>query len=226
MPTQSDATGQYFKYPKTPHLPYSPHYDTRDDLKWANVDPLMGKRVVITEKLDGENTSLYRDKIHARSIDSAYHPSRAWVKALHGRIAHEIPVGWRICGENLYATHSIHYDTLPSYFMVFAVFDDSNVCLSWKDTCDLAGLLQLEIVPILYQGLFESAPIGSLIERGSSFGPVAEGFVIRNESAFPYSEFTQHVVKYVRPHHVTTDEHWMKQTIIPNGLSEASHLTR
>lgn len=36
--------------------------------------------VVITEKMDGENTTLYRDGLHARSLDSRHHPSRNWVK--------------------------------------------------------------------------------------------------------------------------------------------------
>lgn len=228
MPTRFDDARRYFKYPKTPHLPDSPHYDARDDLKWANVDPLMGKQVVITEKLDGENTSLYRDKIHARSIDSTYHPSRDWVKALHGQIAHDIPSGWRVCGENLYATHSIHYDALPTYFLVFAVFNEQNACLSWDDTVDVANLLGLETVPVLYRGAFEDAPMEDLIRRSSSFGSTAEGFVVRDEGAFPYSEFTQHIAKYVRPRHVTTEDHWMHTQITPNEIrpksTESNHL--
>lgn len=59
---------------------------------------------------------------HACS-SSRYTPSRDWIKALHGQIAHEIPEGWRLCGENLYARHSIAYDALPSYFTLFSIWD-------------------------------------------------------------------------------------------------------
>ncbi len=219
MSYQHDATNRYRKYPKTPHLPESPHFDARDDLKLTNVDHLAELTVVVTEKLDGENTTMYNDHIHARSVDSGPHPSRTWVKALHGRIAHEIPDGWRICGENLYATHSIHYTNLPSYFMVFAIFDDNDTCLSWDDTTEIARSLQLDLVPVLSRGPFKLIDLASLANRKSSFGGESEGFVVRNQDSFPYSDFANHVAKYVRPLHVGTDQHWMTQLITPNELA-------
>src|SRR5690554_4811700 len=108
------------KYPRTRHLPWSPGA-SHDDLVSREVESFVGQRIIVTEKMDGENTTLYRDHLHARSLDSRHHPSRDWVKALHGRIAHEIPERWRVCGENLYARHSIGYEALPSYFMLFSV---------------------------------------------------------------------------------------------------------
>lgn len=91
-------------YPRTPHLPWSPGASS-DDVRVGDLSGLAGREVVVTEKLDGENTTLYADGLHARSLDSAHHPSRAWVKALQGRIGPAIPQGWRVCGENLYARH-------------------------------------------------------------------------------------------------------------------------
>src|SRR3954466_10688581 len=82
-------------YPRTPHLPWSPGV-TPDDVRAGDLSGLRGREVVVTEKLDGENTTLYADGLHARSLDSAHHPSRAWVKALHGRIAGSIAPGWRV----------------------------------------------------------------------------------------------------------------------------------
>lgn len=72
------------KYPRTPHLPWSPGASV-DDVRLEGLDGFEGEEVVVTEKLDGENTTLYRDGLHARSMDSAHHPSRTWVKALHAR---------------------------------------------------------------------------------------------------------------------------------------------
>lgn len=49
-------------------------------------DLFLGQEVVVTEKIDGENTTMYPDHIHARSLDSNHHPSRNIVKQLHGQV--------------------------------------------------------------------------------------------------------------------------------------------
>lgn len=84
-------------YPRTPHLPWSPGASS-DDVRVGDLSGLAGREVVVTEKLDGENTTLYADGLHARSLDSAHHPSRAWVKALQGRIGPAIPQGGGCAG--------------------------------------------------------------------------------------------------------------------------------
>ncbi len=53
--------------------------------------PSAPKTVIATLKLDGENTTMYSDHIHARSLDSAHHPSRTMIKQIHGAIKHLIP---------------------------------------------------------------------------------------------------------------------------------------
>lgn len=85
------------KYPRTPHLPWSPGVSD-DDILLNTASFFENKQVVVTEKMDGENTTVYRDFIHARSIDSRFHPSRTWVKAMQAQIGYQIPDGWRICG--------------------------------------------------------------------------------------------------------------------------------
>lgn len=207
------------KYPKTPHLPMSPGYRPADDIQLSDMLTFANQEVVITEKLDGENTTMYHDFIHARSLDSGNHPTRSWVKALHGRMAHLIPPDLRICGENVFATHSIHYDQLPTYFFVFAIFSQAGECWAWDDVVRLATELGLTTVPVLYRGPFNPDIINSLsAPRQSLFGEQAEGYVIRNANAFPSSQFPHNVAKYVRPHHITTDTHWMHQRYVSNQL--------
>ena len=65
------------KYPTTPHLPFSLGIQS-DDRRVQTLDGLVGREVVVTEKMDGENTTMYVDHIHARSLDSRHHPSRDW----------------------------------------------------------------------------------------------------------------------------------------------------
>ena len=108
-----------YKHPRILHLPWSPGI-SRDDKVLDDPSIFVDKQVVVTEKMDGENTTFYKDGLHARSVNSGSHPSRSWVKDLHARMAWRIPEGIRICGENLYAKHSIHYTDLPSYFLVFS----------------------------------------------------------------------------------------------------------
>lgn len=57
------------KYPRIPHLPWSPGR-LEDDIALDSIEHLERlEDVVVTEKLDGENTTLYHDYLHARSVD-------------------------------------------------------------------------------------------------------------------------------------------------------------
>lgn len=132
------------RYPRTSHLPWSPGA-TADDVRLADLGGFVGREVVVTEKRDGENTTLYRDRLHARSLDSAHHPSRAWVKALHGAVSGSIPVGWWVCGENMHARHSLGYDDLASWFYAFSVWDGDR-CLGWGETVRFTRRLGIEVL--------------------------------------------------------------------------------
>lgn len=204
----------YYKYPRTPHLPWSLGAD-EDDV-FTDMNALVGHEVVVTEKLDGENTNLYADKYHARSVDSKHHPSRDWVKAFWGSLRHRIPDGWRICGENVYARHSVAYDSLETYFYGFAVYDDRNVCFAWDDTLTVFEMLGIVPVPTLYRGRFDVAALKALAE--SLDFTRQEGYVVRVTDAFPYEPVLSCAGKFVRKGHVQTDEHWMHQAVVPNKL--------
>lgn len=202
-----------FKYPRTPHLPWSPGYSSDDDVL-QSIEHFEGKEVVVTEKLDGENTTMYNDYIHARSIDGRSHPSREWVKNLHASIAYHIPPNWRFCGENLYARHSIAYDTLESYFYLFSIWDDQNHCCDWEQTLEWAQLIGLKTPKELYRSVWNE----KLISQMAIDPHLCEGYVVRTMQGFPYDAFNQHVAKWVRKGHVTTDQKWMNSKIVPNGL--------
>lgn len=219
------------KYPRTPHLPYSPGA-TSDDVRIVDLSLFAGNRIVITEKLDGENTTVYWDGyVHARSLNSKHHPSRSWIKGFAQQFSSDLPRGWRVCGENLFAFHSIFYKDLPSCFLVFGIYNENNLCLSWNDTVEFCHLLGLNTVPVLYQGsyfdlsnfwtgkgtfpTFAAQSVDSVYPDG--FIPTeAEGFVVRIEDSFPYFDFDKNTAKWVRENHVQTDAHWMERKVIPN----------
>ncbi|AXX30431.1 AAA family ATPase [Actinosynnema pretiosum subsp. pretiosum] len=200
-------------YPRTPHLPWSPG-STSDDVRAGGVAGLFGREVVVTEKLDGENTTLYRDGSHARSLDSGHHPSRSWVKGLQARIGPHLPVGWRICGENVHARHSLAYDALDSWFYGFSVWDGDR-CLSWDATTGFLHGIGVPTPPVLYRGDFSER----LLRRLRVDTSVQEGYVVRAAQEFDRADFAHRVAKWVRPSHVRTDVHWMSAPVVPNGLS-------
>ena len=204
------------KYPRTLHLPFSQGVGS-DDKVLTTLDHFEGREVVVTIKYDGENTSLYRDGFHARSLDSRHHPSRDWLKSFHATFAHDIPDGFRVCGENLYAQHSIAYE-LTSYFKGFSVWHE-DTALSWDDTLEFFQLLGIEPVDVIYRGAFSETQLKQL--AASLDTKTQEGFVVRLATAFCYEDFAASVAKWVRPNHVQTDEHWMHRPVVPNRLLDA-----
>ncbi|MFJ4739974.1 RNA ligase family protein [Streptomyces sp. NPDC088775] len=208
-------------YPRTAHLPWSPGA-TSDDVRIADLAALTGREVVVTEKLDGENTTLYADGLHARSLDSAHHPSRGWVKALQGRIGARVPDGWRVCGENLFARHSIPYEDLESFFYGFSVWDGER-CLGWDRTVEFLRDLGIPVPPVLWRGVFDARAEKALRALKPDTGR-QEGYVVRPADGFGAADFGRLVAKWVRPGHVQTDTHWMHSAVVPNGLGPAAAL--
>lgn len=205
-------------YPRTGHVPWSPGVGS-DDVRVGGLEGLRGREVVVTEKMDGENTTLYGDGLHARSLDSGHHPSRAWVKALQGRIGALIPDGRRVCGENLYARHSIAYDGLESWFYGFSVWD-GEWCLGWDETVQVLRGLGIPAPAVLWRGQFDERVL-----RGLKLDPARqEGYVVRTVEGFSREEFGRRLAKWVRPHHVQTDTHWMHAAVVENGLGAGAAL--
>lgn len=202
------------KYGRTYHLPISPGA-TSDDKVMASLDGLMVGDLLVTEKMDGENSTIHQGGSHARSPHSRYHPSRDWLKAFAAGISPQLDDGERIIGENLYARHAISYAELPSYFLGFGWIVGDEV-QSWDATLARFEELGVAPVPTLYRGpykpgLFED--LAAALDRAKQ-----EGFVVRVAGAFPELEMPVRMGKYVRAGHVQDEEHWMKAELIPNHL--------
>lgn len=196
------------KYPRTPHLPESPGA-TSDD-KWASPEALQhfasGIDLVVTEKMDGGNLTMYRNGFHGRSLDSGVHPWDTRAKRLHESIRHDIPEGWRISGESMYARRSIGYSNLPGVFLVFGIWDETNTLVDFDSMVEWADLLGLPVVPVLYRGTdFDEALSAWSKVRDPQ---VSEGFVLRDAGRIGYDDFDIRVAKYVRANHVRTSASW------------------
>lgn len=204
------------KYPRTPHLPWS--NASSDDKKWDEVLFKPDDLIVVTEKMDGECTSIYSGgSCHARSMDSKDHPSRHWVKGMAPWYSQQLEKDEAFVGENCFARHSIAYDNLPSYFLAFGLRNSTHF-LSWSELCLRAYIIKMSVVPMLYSGPFHLWRHARFQEYVDSLDRESEGYVVRTLGSFPVDEFHLNVAKYVRPNHVQTDEHWMNQPMVVNGL--------
>lgn len=209
------------KYPKTLHLPWSKTV-SKDDKVLLDTSCFDGKEIIITEKMDGECSGATKDIIHARSLElkgltEKQEWSRTWLKGLWASIRHDIPPNIKIFGENLFAKHSIYYEDLPTYFMVFNIIE-KDTFLGWDEIEDICFILGLSLVPIIYRGVWDEEMVRELWDRIEDVN--VEGYVVRNSDSFKYDDFNSNVAKFVRENHVQTDKHWTQGEKDKNQIKE------
>ena len=201
------------KYPRTYHFPCSEGV-VNDDKVQPHWHGLLSRELVVTEKLDGENTCIKESGVYARSHGAVNR--NPWAKNMWpiwervGRSLGDL----HIFGENLFAIHSIEYERLEHHFFVFAI-REQDTWLPWDTVTEYASVLELPVAPVVQRGIFtEKALLKTILEKqqsGSAFGGTSEGVVCRNAGSFPETAFFSNVLKYVRKNHVQTDEHWTRQ---------------
>lgn len=213
------------KYPRTKHLPWSTA-SSKDDRYLQNTQCFENKKVLVTVKLDGENTTLYPDGTHhARSLDSKPDVSRDWLWSWWASKIHTEEFSLvvqshpeiRFCVENLYAKHTIHYQNLPFSVLVHSVWDGS-VCLDWTITKSICFMLGLHTVPVLYDDVYNEKEVRKFDSLTTYQDDLVEGYVLRNQGSFSYEDFASNVAKYVRPDFKVNEQHWFKQQRVQNGL--------
>lgn len=201
---------------------------TNDDKRAASCDKLIDVPLIITEKMDGSNTSLEADGCFARTHAGApTHKSFDGLKALHAAIKHKIPGNYQLFGEWCFAKHSIEYAELPGYFLLFNVREMNeeipNMWLSWESVELWAEEVGVPTVPVLFKGSVHSEKelkelVESLMIQPSVCGGIREGVVARMADEFFDIDFSSYVMKCVRANHVQTDDHWKDQEIIRQKL--------
>lgn len=213
------------KYGRTYHFPFSPGTTSDDRINynyWSDIQKI--NELVITEKLDGENTCLNQFGVFARSHAApTIHPWAGYLKERWEMIKNDLGE-LEIFGENLYAIHSIVYPKIEQHFYVFAV-REGNKWLSWEEVKFYAGLLDFPIVPEIkeltlpYNENFLKLEILGIVQKEGRFGSIdpisnvnctMEGVVCRNIEGFNVDNFKHNVFKYVRKGHVKTDKHWSR----------------
>lgn len=213
------------KYGRTYHYPFSPGttQDDRVNLEYWN-DLIHIPQLIHTEKLDGENNCLNRYGVLARS--HAAPSTSPWTLFLRQRweiVRHDLG-DLEFFGENLYAIHSIQYPKLEQHFFVFGIREQER-WLSWEETRFWCTLFDFPTVPVLSIDIPRNREeeyrktVVELATTKSAFGSLdalsqkacsMEGIVTRNAGEYATEAFARNVFKYVRAHHVKTDQHWIK----------------
>lgn len=185
------------KYPRTPHLPFSPGR-TDDDEGLESFDDLIsteGRKieVVVTEKLDGGNCCFKDGLVFARTHKApASHESFDPIKQLF-KVQVAPILGERalqrmeIFGENMVAVHSIDYTPgapippatepprLPSPFFLLGVYDRSKEeMMSWDQLVRIANTVPcMPTPPVLFRGEITSeAMLKAIILDGMKQGSI------------------------------------------------------
>lgn len=155
------------KYPRTIHLEGSrlQDGDGKDTLSFQS---LIGKHVVLEEKMDGANCGVSFGPNDELLLQSRGHFLTGGGGERHFNLLKE----WAVChqdalrdvlgqeyimyGEWMYAKHSVFYDRLPHYFLEFDLYERSTQqFLSTKKRGDVLKSIPVVSVPVLFEGVVD-----------------------------------------------------------------------
>lgn len=157
------------KYPRTPHLQGSRLQPGDEDLSQRPFSDLVGRHVVLEEKIDGANSAIsFTDdgelRLQSRGHfltggyrERHYDLLKQWAAVQQEKLYKVLDNRYIMYGEWIYAKHSIYYDLLPHYFMEFDVLDrETDKFLDTPSRHELLKNLPVCHVPILTSGHFSS----------------------------------------------------------------------
>ena len=225
----------FFRFPHTPHIAWLQSGSPRDDkvLTPEEIEDLLRGPVVVEEKLDGANLGFSitpEGQLRAQNRGAYLHAPytgqfsrlEQWIAQHEDRFFDAIGEELILFGEWCAARHSLDYQCLPDWWLLFDVYD-RNEQRFWSTTRRdaLAKRLQLATVPALLQEEVTVDSLKNLVAtRNSRYrsGPL-EGVVVRRQDEnwliargkLVRAEFTQAI-----------DSHWRNRTIEWNRVQFGS----
>lgn len=158
------------KYPRTQHLEGSRLQAGDEDLSQVPFSAVLGKHIVIEEKIDGANTAIsFNDEgelllqnrghyLYGGHRERHYNLFKSWANLHQDAFFDVLGCRYIMYGEWMYAKHTVFYDALPDYFMEFDIYDrERDIFLSTAERRKLTDLLPMVYsVPVLGEGVYRS----------------------------------------------------------------------
>lgn len=227
---------EFFRFPHTPHLAWLSSGAPRDDkvLLPEEAELLLAGEIVVEEKLDGANLgfSLGADgtlRVQNRGsyllppFTGQFAQLGQWMELHQDRLFDALTGSLIVFGEWCAARHSISYNKLPDWWLMFDVYDKLEKRF-WSTIRRnaLAVDTGVSVVPSLFRGRMSISQLRrEVVNASSGFGTTAlEGFVVRREDAMWLESRT----KLVRAGFTQAiSRHWRTRIVEKNQLTSDAH---
>ena len=216
----------FYRFPHTPHIDWLGAGIPRDDkvLSPFEVNALLAGVVVVEEKLDGANLGISvsgegilrtqnRGQYLVEPYGGQFKELSGWLRTHEEALFDALGEKLIIFGEWCAARHSLAYDRLADFFLVFDVYErQTRRFWSSSRRNELAKRLDLKVVPEVFKGKATVATLKKMLQSHTSAfrnGPM-EGVVVRRESG----DWLDERAKLVRPDFTQAiDDHWRNRKI-------------
>lgn len=216
----------FFRFPNTPHLLWLGKGQPRDDKILSNqeISALLQNEVLIEEKLDGANLGISLDEhgeLRAQNrgqylpkpFTGQFSRLNSWLGQHEDTLKQILTPELILFGEWCAARHSLDYNKLPDWFLLFDVYDrKAGKFWSVARRNALAQQLNFTIVPLLKHTKITCDQLIQLLEETQSCyrnGKV-EGVVIRSDSPL----WCENRAKLVNREFVQAiEDHWRGRAI-------------
>lgn len=216
----------FFRFPHTPHIVWLGEGQPRDDKLLAphEVDELLADVVRVEEKLDGANLGFSlgpygqlraqnRGQYLIEPYVGEFSRLTSWLAQHQWKLREQLSADLILFGEWCAARHSLDYESLPDWLVVFDVYDRAAQRFwSSQRRNALAETLGLVVAPTLYEGKASLTKLKKLLASTVSRyrQGAAEGLVVRKENR----QWCESRAKLVRAEFTQAiDDHWRSRAI-------------
>ena len=223
---------EFFRFPHTPHIAWLASGSPRDDkvLSLEDAETLLAGEVVIEEKIDGANLGFSigsdgllfvqnRGQYLVPPFTGQFAQLGKWLELHQDRLLEALTESLIVFGEWCAARHSLNYDQLPDWWLMFDVYErEAERFWSTVRRDELAALLGVSVVPCVYQGRVTMTQLKKhILGEASRFRQGdAEGVIVRSEDAV----WLQKRAKLVRPNFTQAiTKHWRNRVVEWNRIT-------
>ncbi len=224
-----------FRFPQTPHLLWQSSSPPRSDKILTDNEQraLLSGTVVVEEKFDGANLGFSFDEAGALSCQNRgtrltppfsgqFSKLNSWIGSNEDSLFDGLGTELVAFGEWCAARHTIAYDKLPDWWLLFDIYDRGEGKF-WSVTRrnEWAIAHGFKAVPTVFCGQTSVGELADLAERTvSAYSDlVAEGLVVRKDddqwsigrAKIVRADFSQSIV-----------EHWSRRPIVWNSQKSAA----